>query len=53
MKKYPKYIKRDEYIGVFQYVDYGGFPIYRFPGGDSMADEQEIKNGSNKKEDLV
>ena len=50
---YPKYIKRDGYIGTFQYVDRGGFPIYRFPGGVTVAEDIEIVTGSNNKEDLL
>lgn len=50
---YPKYIKRDGYIGTFQYVDRGGFPIYRFPGGVTVAEDLEILTGSNNKEDLL
>ena len=31
--KYPKYIKTaDGYLGVFQYFDFGEFPVYRFEG---------------------
>lgn len=53
-KKYPKYVKTfDGYIGVFQYLDFNEFPVYRFPGGDRVADDIEIKHGSNNKEDLI
>lgn len=49
--KYPKYIIRDyEYVGVFQRIDSCDIPIYRFPGGDTMADEIEIKLGADTKE---
>ena len=50
MKKYPKYILRDGYIGVFQRIDPYDIPIYRFPGGESMADSIEIQNGTDDKE---
>ena len=40
-----KYIVRDGYIGVFQYIDRLGFPIYRFPGGDNVAGDDEIEKG--------
>lgn len=44
--KYPKYVRTfDGYIGTFQYLDFGEFPVYRFPGGDRIADEWEIANG--------
>lgn len=46
--KYPKYVKTyDGYIGVFAYLDFGEFPIYRFEGGCRMADDYEIRNGSD------
>ena len=33
--KYPKYITTaDGYIGVFQYLEFGEFPVYRFEGGE-------------------
>lgn len=52
--KYPKYILRDgQYIGVFVRIDKMGFPIYRFPGGDSIATDFEIKNGSNNKWEVM
>lgn len=51
--KYPKYIKSaDGYIGAFYCLDFGGFPIYRFPGGCRNADTYEIENGSDNREDL-
>ena len=46
-----KYIVRDGYIGVFQYMDFGEFPVYRFPGGDSIADEYELRSGLDTRED--
>lgn len=47
MKKLPKYVKTyDGYIGVYQYTDHG-FPVYRFPGGDRIAEQWELENGSN------
>ena len=52
-KEYPKYIDRDGYTGVFVRVDPGAdgeeIPIYRFPGGESMADDSEIAKGYNVK----
>lgn len=53
MKHYPKYVKTaDGYIGTFQYLEFGEFPVYRFPGGDGIADNWEIANGSDNKEEL-
>jgi hypothetical protein len=52
--EYPKYIKTtDGYIGVFNRIDPGNIPIYRFPGGDRMADDYEISHGSDRREDLL
>lgn len=52
--KYPKYIKTsDGYIGTFQYLDFGEFPVYRFEGGDRIADNWELANGSDNREELV
>ena len=52
--KYPKYVTTaDGYIGVFQYLEFGEFPVYRFEGGDRIADNQEIANGSDNREDLI
>lgn len=52
MKEYPKYILcSNKYIGVFQYIDHG-FPIYRFPGGDRIADDYEIEHGSNDRTEI-
>lgn len=52
--EYPKYIKsRDGYIGTFQYTDFNEFPVYRFEGGDRVADEWELENGSDNREDLT
>lgn len=52
--KYPKYVKTyDGYIGVFQYFDFGEFPVYRFEGGDRIADNWEIEHGSDNREDLI
>ena len=43
---YPKYVRTfDGYVGTFQGLDFGEFPVYRFPGGDRIADEWEIANG--------
>jgi hypothetical protein len=52
-KKFPKYIEADGYIGVFQYLDFGEFPVYRFPGGDRVACGLEIEHGSDNREDLI
>lgn len=52
--KYPKYVKTfDGYIGTFQCLEYGEFPVYRFPGGDRIADRWEIENGSDNRDDLL
>ena len=52
--EYPKYIKsRDGYIGTFVYTDFNEFPVYRFEGGDRAADEWELENGSDNREDLT
>lgn len=52
--KYPKYVKTaDGYIGTFQYLEFGGFPVYRFEGGDRIVDNWEIANGSDNREDLI
>jgi hypothetical protein len=52
--KYPKYIKTsDGYIGTFQYLEFGEFPVYRFEGGDRVADNWELANGSDNREDLI
>lgn len=56
MKKFPKYVKTfDGYIGVFQRLAYGDdeLPVYRFPGGERIADNWEIENGSDNREDLL
>ena len=52
--KYPKYVKTsDGYIGTFQYLEFGEFPVYRFEGGDRIADEWELERGSDNREDLL
>ena len=52
--KYPKYVRTyDGYIGTFQYLDFGMFPVYRFDGGSRIADDLEIENGSDNKYDLL
>lgn len=52
--EYPKYIKsRDGYIGTFQYLEFGEFPVYRFEGGDRIADNWELEHGSDNREDLT
>lgn len=51
---YPKYvITSDGYVGVFAWFDFGEFPVYRFEGGCRIADECEIRNGCDNREDLV
>ena len=51
--KFPKYVKTaDGYIGTFSYLDFGEFPVYRFPGGERIADDYEIKNGSDNRKEL-
>lgn len=53
-KKYPKYVKTyDGFIGVFRYMDFREFPVYRFPGGERIADDFEIESGSDDKEALL
>lgn len=45
MKKYPQYIKTaDGYIGTFKRLEFGEFPVYRFEGGERVADNYELKN---------
>ena len=52
--KYPKYIKtEDGYIGTFKCLEYGEFPVYRFEGGDRIADNWELENGSDNRDDLL
>lgn len=52
--KYPKYVKTfDGYIGTFLRLEYGEFPVYRFPGGERIADRWEIENGSDNRDDLL
>lgn len=54
MDKFPKFIKTfDGYIGVFSHLDFGEFPVYRFGADFRIADEWELKNGSDNKEDLL
>lgn len=53
-KKYPKYVKTcDGFIGVFRYMESGEFPVYCFPGGYRIADDWEIENGSDNRNDLL
>ena len=53
MKKYPQYIKTaDGYIGTFKRLEFGEFPVYRFEGGERVADNWEIENGSDNIDDL-
>lgn len=50
----PRYITSfDGYIGVFQYMDFGEFPVYRFPGGARVADGWELEHGSDRREDVI
>jgi hypothetical protein len=52
--KCPKYVvTADGYIGVFQYFEFGEFPVYRFEGGDRIADNWELKHGSDNRKDLI
>lgn len=52
-QKFPQYVKTyDGYIGVLIGLEYGEFPIYRFPGGERVADQYEIETGSNARSDL-
>ena len=52
--KYPKYIiTTDGYIGTFQRVDPGDFPIYRFPGGDRVeTDTYTLALGADTREQV-
>lgn len=51
--KFPKYVKTfNGYIGAFSYLDFGEFPVYRFEGGERIADSWELAHGSNNREDL-
>ena len=53
MNKFPKYVMTsDGYIGVFRSLDFGEFPVYRFPGGERIADNWELANGSDNREEL-
>lgn len=46
MKKYPTFIKTaDGNVGRFWRLDFGEFPVYRFEGGERVADNSEIKSG--------
>ena len=52
-QKFPQYVKTyDGYIGVLIGLEYGEFPIYRFPGGERVADRYEIETGSNSRSNL-
>ena len=51
--KFPKYVKTaDGYIGTFRGLEFGEFPVYRFEGGERVADNWEIENGSDDINDL-
>lgn len=46
---YPKYIVTcDGYIGTFSRLEYG-MPVYRFPGGERIADGHEVEQGSDSR----
>lgn len=50
---YPKYVKTyDGTIGTFSHLEYNEFPVYRFEGGQRIADNWELANGSNNLNDL-
>lgn len=52
-KKFPKYVKSfDGYIGVFSYLDFDEFPVYRFEGGERYADGWEIANGCDDYQEM-
>lgn len=52
MEKYPKYVfSSDGFIGCFAYLDFGEFPVYRFPGGCRTVDNVELKRGCNTYEE--
>lgn len=54
MMNIPMYVKtRDGHIGTFLGWRFGPMPVYRFPGGDRVADNWEIEHGSNNREDLI
>lgn len=51
--KFPKYVKTiDGFIGVFKRLEFNEFPIYRFDGGERVADDWELEHGSNHRENL-
>lgn len=56
-KQYPKYIitADNQYIGTFQRLEYGdsALPVYRFPGGDRIADDWELFTGSDDRNELL
>lgn len=47
---YPLYIRHGEYVGVFQYEESAGIPIYRFDGGDCAG--MDWPTGSNDRKEL-
>ena len=54
LRCYPKYvITTDGYIGTFQTLYREEYPVYRFPGGDRIADDYEILTGSDDREELL
>jgi hypothetical protein len=51
--KFPKYVKTtDGFVGVFKRLEFNEFPIYRFDGGERVADDWELEHGSNNRENL-
>lgn len=54
LKDFPKYITTyDGYIGTLQYLDFGEFPVYRFPSGERIADDWELEHGSDVRDDVI
>ena len=52
-EQFPKYIKTfDGYVGVFKGLDFGEFPIYKFEGGERIADDYELEHGADTLEEL-
>lgn len=49
--KMKKYIVRDGYIFTFRYMEHG-FPIYSSMGGLTVADDSEIRNGFDTREEV-
>ena len=52
-QRFPKYVTTvDGDIGVFRYLDSGNYPVYRFPGGERLADEWELDHGSDNRDSV-